>query len=77
MDRSMSMTTIYDDHCYPDCCMCNLNFLWEGWMDWLQLGCLILWLVVGKGDYHKQTILGLEHPITSNTFFLKLWKKGK
>ena len=78
MDRSMDIVAVSDDRIYPDSCMYNIEFLREGRMDWLQLGCLILWVVTGKeeNDYHKQTILGLEHPITSNTF-LKLWKEGK
>ena len=72
----MDIVAVSDDRIYPNSCMYNLQFLREGQMDWLQFGCLILWVVTGN-DYHMQTILGLEHPITSNEFFLKLWKEAK
>ena len=49
----------------------------KGGMDWLQLGCIISWIVdnTQNCDYHEQS-LNPDHALAFDEFFLGLWNDG-
>ncbi len=78
MDRSRDTDSLDSTSALPGSCMYCLKLLKQKiGVDFLQLGCIILWVLTGSnGDYHKQK-LPADHSIVSNVFFLKLWQNGK
>ena len=63
-----------DDSYFIGSCMYNLKLLREGTMDWLQLGCIILWVISSSIEginYHEQNIENF--PIVANKFLIQLW----
>lgn len=75
VDRSTITENVSDDCLYPGSCMYKAGF--DKLLDWLQLGCLVLWCITATPassgeDYHKQTLC-VDHPIVKNKFLLNLW----
>lgn len=76
MDRARDIYMIYSD-CLYDSCMYEDHFSGTA-LDMRQLACIVLWCTTKSlqaDDYHKQT-LNVDHPITRDSFFLKLWNEG-
>ena len=72
MDRCQSPNAVGGSSIYPGSCMYQSS-LGGKEMDWLQLGCLILWCLTGGSgsDYHKQTT-SVDHDIVHSPFFFFL-----
>ena len=75
MDRSRLIAGVHDSMVYNSCMY--RTGLTGIQLDWLQLGCLILWCLTGnnRDDYHKQKIDPINHDIVEDKFFF-LWNEG-
>lgn len=61
---------------YPRSCMYNDSFANDTSMDWLQLACIILWVIDDtQTDYHQMKKPN-RPPLSCNRFFLQLWESG-